>query len=172
MKKILFIALLGMLMPYLGFTQQSAWTTYSSAPGHFSISFPGTAQESVDYDSSGSSILAIHFANYEMGEKGVLMAGWVDFTNTDLHGKTIKTLLEDSRDGALNSMKATDIVTTTTVLTGEPYIEFTFKTDGFVGKERIYVINKIQYSVIALFTTASDLGVYADKFLHSYKHLQ
>ena len=172
MRKILFIALTAMLMPYLGFTQQSAWTPYSSTPGHFSISFPGTPQESVEYDSSGSAVLVLHFATYEIGEKGILMAGWVDFTNIDLHGKTMKTLLEDSRDGALTSMKATDIVTTTTILTVEPYIEFTFKTDGYVGKERIYVINNVQYSVIALFTTAKDLDANADKFLLSYRHLK
>ena len=172
MRKLLFIALIAMLMPSLGFGQGEAWTTYSSTPGHFSVSFPGTPQESVEYDSSGPSILAIHLINYEVGERGILMAGWTDFSKTNLGGKTVKAILEDSRYGAMGSMKATNIVTTTTVLTGEAYIEFTFKTEGYVGKERIYYVGNIQYSVITLFTTAADLDAYADRFLHSYRHIQ
>ena len=68
-------------------------------------------------------------------------------------------------------MKATNVTTLTTELSDKPYIEFTFELDGFVGKDRIYVINKVQYSLITIFAKGSGLNTSADRFIMSFKSL-
>ena len=66
-------------------------------------------------------------------------------------------------------MKATKVTTLETKLGDTPYIEFTFSTDEFTGKDRIYVINKYQYSVITIFTLKNGLPPTADKFINTFK---
>ena len=62
-------------------------------------------------------------------------------------------MLEDSRDGAVGSMKADTLATTAIQTTGStPYIEFTFRSAEFKGKDRIYIINKHQYSLVTIFS--------------------
>ena len=51
------------------------------------------------------------------------------------------------------------------------YIEFTFETDDFTGKDRIYLINKFQYSIITIFSKKSGIKPTADKFITSFKSL-
>ena len=64
---------------------------------------------------------------------------------------------------------ATKVNTLETNLGTNPYIEFTFATDDFVGKDRIYLINKFQYSIITIFSTKTGLKSDADKFIKSFK---
>ena len=153
-----------------GFSQSSAWHTYTFKDGHFSISFPGKPEESVQYDSSGASILKMNMQTYTIGDNTVFMSSWTDMSALSLSDKSIKQLLEDSRDGAVQSLQATNVVTTATVLTGEPYIEFAFSTEEFTGKDRIYFINKVQYSIITIFSAKDGLSPDADKFITSFKH--
>ena len=99
------------------------------------------------------------------------MAGWIDMNSFYPDGKAIKEMLENSRDGAIASMKATSVTTLATVVSENPYIEFTFETDDLVGKDRIYLINKIQYSLITIFSKGVGVKPSADKFIMSFKIL-
>jgi hypothetical protein len=166
---LLFIsALVSFKTPGVG----AAWVKYTSTEGHFSMNFPGKPEESSQDDKSDNgTAFKIHFASYSPTQNDVYMAGWIDMTGFYPEDKDMKEMLEASRDGATESMKATDIKTITTSLGKEPYIEFTFKTDDFVGKDRIYIINKFQYSIITIFSKKTGLSPNVDKFITSFKHI-
>src|ERR1017187_7360643 len=97
------------------------------------------------------------------------MAGWIDMTTFFPKDANLKQMLENSRDGAAGSMKATKVTTLSTNLGENPYIEFTFTADDFTGKDRIYLINKFQYSIITIFSLKSGIPATADKFITSFK---
>ena len=171
MKQFLLKVCLLILLPVTGFCQQgAAWQKYTSAGGHYSISFPGAPVETVQYDSSSSVVLGINIATYENGTNAVYMCSYIDMSAIYKGDRDTKELLEASRDGALASMAVTKSATTATNLTGDPYIEFTFSNDQFTGKDRIYFINKYQYSVVTIFDIKEGLGPDADKFIKSFKH--
>ena len=172
MKKILALSLVVMALSFTGFAQSDAWVTYKSNPGHFSLSFPVMPQESVEYDSSSAYTFKINLVTYEIDANSVLMASWTDMSGTGATTKTIKQLLEDSRDGTTGAIKATKVTTTATNLTGDPYIEFTFSGPDFVGKDHIYYINQVQYSLITIFSPLKGIPADADKFIGSFKYLR
>ena len=144
---------------------------YTSPEGHYSMDFPGKPQESAQDDSTADGKpFRIHFATYSPKDDLVYMAGWIDFSFLDIKDDNIKTMLENSRDGALGSMNAKLIKNTALQATGKtPYIEFTFKTDAFTGKDRIYLIHKFQYSIITIFALKTGIPASADKFITSFK---
>jgi hypothetical protein len=170
MKRLFLIPVIALLLPLTGLAQKGTWPVHTSAEGHFSVTFPGTPQESVEYDSSGAEVTKINLAMYEINDSDVLMLSWVSFAHLDLGQKSVKELLETSRDGALSALGATDIVTTATVLTGDPYIEFTFRSGGMLGKDRVYIIHKMQYSILGIFSSDRGLATYADRYIGSFKY--
>jgi hypothetical protein len=154
----------------VSFRTADAWQKYTSSDGHFSITFPGKPEESAEDDkTSDGQPFKIHYVTLSPTDE-VYMVGWINMVDFYPADKSMKQILEDSRDGATESMKATDVKTLKTNLTGEPYIEFTFKTDKFKGKDRIYVISKFQYSVITIFSEEKGIGTNADKFIGSFRH--
>lgn len=171
MRKILLLSLI-VSFALASHAQADTWKTYSSREGHYSIAFPTMPKETVEYDSTSANILKIHFATCESGDNSVLMAGWIDMSAITVPEKPIKELLEASRDGATASMKATKVTTTALNLTGEPYIEFAFSSDGFEGKDRIYYINKVQYSLIAIYGPNEPIKSQVDKFIGSFKYIR
>jgi len=172
MKKnfMLRLAVLFSLLSIVGFQSGNEWKAYSTLDGHFSISFPGNPEESSQDEKTDAGIpFKIHFATYSPSDNEVYMVGWIDMRNFYPESKTIKEILESSRDGATESMKATNVTTLATVLTGNPYIEFTFEADQAIGKDRIYLINKFQYSIITIFSKETGIRPNADKFIMSFK---
>ncbi len=171
MKRLVLIpAALLLLVAISSFRFADSWMKYSSSEGHYSISFPGKPEESTQDDKTDDGTpFKIHFASFSPTDDEVYMAGWIDMTNFYPKDKDLKTVLEDSRDGAAGSMKA-KVTSTTTNLNNNPYIEFTFETESFVGKDRIYVINKFQYSIITIFSTKTGISAKADKFIGSFTY--
>ena len=170
MRKLLLVAVLAFILPVCSIAQDDIWPIHTSVAGHYSIAFPGEPKESVEHDSSGGKITNINMATYEINDSDVLMLSWVDFAGMDLIGKSLKELLVTSRDGALSSLNAANIVTTATVLTGNPYIEFTFRSGEFSGKARVYIINKVQYSILAIFSSDKGLRLFGDRYIKSFQH--
>ena len=174
MKKhfLLNLAVIIGLLFIVGFQTDKEWLTYSSTEGHFSIKFPGSPEESTDdQKTEAGNQFKIHYATFSPSDDEVYMAGWIDMTSFYPEEKSIEQMLEDSRDGATGSMKATNVKTLAIVESGNPYIEFTFETDDFTGKDRIYLINKFQYSIITIFSKKSGIKPTADKFITSFKSL-
>ncbi|MDB5282409.1 MAG: hypothetical protein JWO06_1484 [Bacteroidota bacterium] len=170
MKKKLSILAIALTFAFNTYAQ-NAWKTFTLPEGHYSVNFPGAPKESVQYDSSTAITFKINLALYEISETEVLMASATDMSLSQANEKSVKQFLEDSRDGATSSMGATKVTTLATMLTGDPYIEFTFSSDDFIGKERVYYIKGFQYSLISLFPLKKGIGPEADKFLKSFKHL-
>ncbi len=172
MKKLFFVPALIFVTALFSFTPAGNWQKYSTSEGHFSISFPGKPDESTQDDKSEDGTpFKIHFATYSPSDDEVYMAGWIDMTTFFPKDVTLKQMLENSRDGATSSLKATKVNTLETNLGTNPYIEFTFSTDDFTGKDRIYIINKYQYSIITIFSVKTGVKSDADKFITSFKHL-
>jgi hypothetical protein len=175
MKKyfVLPLALFISLLSLFAFQSDKEWQTYSSTDGHFSIKFPGKPEESAQDGTTNTGYqFKVHIASYSPSDNEVYMAGWIDLHGFYPDEKTIKQILEDSRDGAIASMKATNVTTLSTVVSENPYIEFRFEADNIVGKDRIYIINKFQYSLITIFSKQLGLKPSADEFILSYKCLQ
>ncbi len=173
MKKYLVIPALVIIAGLFSFVPADKWITYTSKEGRFSIEFPGKPTESTQDDKTADGKdLKLHFANFAPSDDIIYMASWINMTSFYPANKDIKKILEDSRDGAIGNMKARDVVTTATRLGVTPYIEFSFATDDFVGKDRIYMINKHQYSIITLFKGKTTIPADADKFIGSFKPLK
>ncbi|NVO20957.1 MAG: hypothetical protein HXX13_14750 [Bacteroidetes bacterium] len=161
------------ILSFSAFKPVGDWKLFTSKEGGFSIEFPGQPEISVQQDTSEAGVpFLINFASFEASDNEVYMAGWIDMKNIYPEGKTLQQILEDSRDGATTSMNATEVKTLATVTTGDPYIEFTFVSSNFVGKDRIYIINKVQYSIISIFTSETGIKPSADKFIGSFKNIQ
>jgi hypothetical protein len=170
MKKYLLIPALLLATGLFGFRAPGNWIKYSSADGHFSMEFPGKPEESSQDDKTEEGTpFKIHFATFSPSDEEVYMAGWIDMTTFFPQDKSLKEMLENSRDGASGSMNAKDVKTIETNLGANPYIEFTFTSDQFTGKDRIYIINKFQYSIITIFSLKKGLPVDADKFIRTFK---
>lgn len=173
MKKLLLLPAAIIAVFLVSFRYAGNWTKYTSIEGHFSINFPGQPTESAEDDTSDTKKqFTIHFATYFPNDSEGYMTDWIDMRKIYPEKKTIKQILEDSRDGAVQSINATFVTTTATYLGKDPYIEFSFTSKEFAGKGRIYVINKFQYSIITLFSLNVGISPDADKFIKSFKHLQ
>lgn len=172
MKKQLFLILLVVTTLLVSFRYAENWVNYVSHDGHFSINFPGKPEESAEDSYTADSVsFKIHYATYSPSDDEVYMVGWINMAKFYPEGKTIKQMLEESRDGAAESMKATEVKTLVTNTGDQPYIEFTFKTGNFIGKDRIYIINKFQYSVITILSGSKGFSPVSDKFTTSFKHI-
>ena len=157
----------------LSFRYAGDWTKYKSVAGHFSIDFPGQPTETAEDDTSDNKIpFVIHFVTYFPNDSEGFMTDWIDLEKIYPEKKTIKQLLEASRDGAIQSVSATYVNTTAIYLGKEPYIEFAFTNKEVAGKGRIYIINRFQYSIITLFSLETGISPDADRFIRSFKHLQ
>ena len=170
MKKILLQIFIVALLPLACIAQNTEWHKYTSAAGHYSINFPGQFTESTEIDSSGATLIKMNLVEYTPDPNTVFMSSYVDFAASYPADQTVKQILENSRDGALASLGVTKSTTLNTNLTGDPYIEFSFSGPDFVGKDRIYVINKVQYSIICIFAHDAGLNPNTDKFIQSFKH--
>ncbi len=169
MKKFLLIPVLAIMTVCSSFTPASDWEKYTSSEGHFSISFPGKPEESVQDDETDDNVFyKIHSATYAPSEAEAYITGWADMTTVFPKNKTIKQFLEDCRDNVTRSMRALQVNTTATELGDKPYIEFTFASDEATGKDRIYLINKFQYSIITIFSLKTGIPPSADKFIGSF----
>lgn len=170
MKRMFVLPLVLVMTCLISFKPADTWKKYNCTPGHFSINFPGTPEESSQNDTTAEGVpFKVNFASFSPNDNEVYMAGWIDMATFYPKDVELKTMLENSRDGATGSMKATKVNTLATHLGENPYIEFTFATDEFIGKDRIYLINKFQYSIITIFSTKTGILPGADKFIASFK---
>jgi hypothetical protein len=171
MKISLLLPVLLTTIVFSSFRNAEKWVNYVSTTGHFSIEFPGTPTESTEEDTSDTrQTFVIHFATFFPNDTEGYMTDWIDMSKLYPEKKTIKQILEDSRDGALRSINATFVKTTAIMLGKEPFIEFSFTNKEFAGKGRIYVMNKFQYSIITLFSLNAGISADGDRFIHSFKH--
>lgn len=171
MKRILLLLVLMPVMAFCHYGPGTEWYLYKSDSGHFSIRYPAKPDESSEVQKADNGTpFTIHYATYSVSDDEVLMAGWIDMTDFYPANTELKQMLENSRDGAVASMKAKNVQTLTTNLGENPYIEFTFASDDFVGKDRIYIINKFQYSIITIFSAKTGLPPMADTFIRSFRY--
>jgi hypothetical protein len=146
------------------------WQAYTSAAGHFSINFPGAATETEQTDTTSEGTpVTIHFVTYSASEIETYTVGWVDMTDGYPEDMPVEQMLENSRDGTAQGLNAT-ILTTVTDTTATPFVEFTFAASDYVGKDRLYLIDKFQYSVMAAFPVGSGITPDADTFIASFTH--
>ena len=172
MKKIFLLPFAVMALHFTAFSQAATWQPYTNLVDHYTVSFPGKPEVTAQYDSSTAVIMKITLVTLAVGDDAVFMSSSVNMAGTHATEKPIKDFLEDSRNGSLQSMNVSESKTLATVTTGsQPYIEFTFSTESFTGKDRIYFIDNVQYSLISIFGLKNGLSPDADKFIKSFKHL-
>ena len=173
MKRFLFIPLLAIVAIFSGFRPGKDGVVYNSAEGHFTINFPGAPEESSqDGQTEDGVIFKVNIATYAASESEVYMAGWIDMRTFYPKDPNMKQMLENERDFATAGMNALKVTTLETNLGPNPYIEFTFVTEQVMCKERIYLINKYQYSVLTIFGLKTGILPTADKFIASFKTVQ
>lgn len=173
MKRFLFIPLLAVITLFSGFRPKGEWVKYTSAEGHFTIEFPGAPEESSQDDRTEEGVFVkTNIASYAASETEAYMAGWTDMRTSYPKNGDIKQMLENCRDGIAASMSAIKVTTIETNLGPNPYIEFTFYTEQVACKDRIYIINKYQYSLVTIFGIKTGIQPSADKFITSFKPVQ
>ena len=166
---MLLFPVLAIIMVFSRFIPANESEKYTSTEGHFSITFPGKPEESTqDEETEENTFYKIHLTTYGPSESEAYMMAWADLTNFFPKNKTVKQFLEDCRDNATRNMRALQVTTTATELGDKPYIEFTFASDEATGKDRIYLINKFQYTIITIFSLKTGIPPAADKFIGSF----
>lgn len=168
--KIFLIAGVTVILLFAGFKYVD-WYRYSSSNGHFSASFPAKPDESADKQTTADGTpFDIDYVTYSPSDSEVYMIGYIDMNGFYPSDKSLKDILENSRDGATGSLEATSANTLAINLEGNPYMEFTFTGAKIAGKDRIYVINKFQYSIITIFSASQGISPNADKFINSFSY--
>src|ERR1035437_1893777 len=158
MKKGISIPALFILLFLVSFKYSDNWVTYKSIEGHYSMSFPGTPTESESSQKSDNgNSMTLHLATYSHDTNVAYMSDWVNIGADYPANKTITQILEDSRDAAVKNINATS-VTTKLNLSGNPFVEYSFKSKDFVGKGRFYIINKYQYGIIAIYGSKMEIS--------------
>ena len=164
-KRVWLLCVVSISLLLVSFKTTDEWLIITSTMGHYAISFPGYPTEKTRGNND------VHILSYSPTDSEVLILAWTDMHKYYPANKKISELLEDAMDGAITSMDATDVKTTNLVLNANPYIEFTFNTPHITGKERIYIINKFQYSVMALGAPASGITQGMEHFLTTFIYL-
>ena len=172
MNKSVLLLLVSFTMVLVSFAPAETWTKYISKEGHYSIEFPGQPAETKKEDTTGGGkAIVLHYATWFPNDSEGYMADWADLRRNYPENKTIKQILEQSRDGAMRSLGAANVITTAIIETRDPYIAFAFTSTDFTGRGRIYIINKFQYSIITLFSRNAGISKDADRFIRSFKYL-
>ena len=172
MKKLFLPAIICSLFLF-SFTYVQDWVKYISSEGHYTIFFPVTPIESTTTDTTEDKIpYLFHYATCAPVDTEVYLAGWTDMSSYYPKDKTIKQLLEETRDKSIAPMHVVSVATSKIELGEDPFIEFTFRTTEYVGKERLYIINKFQYSIITLGSLTTGVTQKMDKFITSFKYLR
>jgi|GEM_PF-4475301 len=171
MKKTLLISVVAAAL--MAFTY-GEWYSYSSQKYHFSANFPGKPTETSQQDTISPGVYVTSFmAEYSVSDNEVYMASYTDLGSSFPKDKTMQQMLENSRDGAAGAMNAADVTTLATNTGGStPYIEFKFSAQGLTGKDRIYIIGRCQYCMIAIFSADKGIVSDADKFIRSFKYVK
>ena len=151
--------------------QTATWSTYTSLEGHFSISFPSAEPTITSQKVPVDDIEYLMHMIYAGPDNGfTYMIAWTD-KSAHFPDKTVKQFLEGSRDGSISNIKGTNVVTEKIVTTGsQPYIEYTYNADKLKGKTRIYLINKVQYTILVLSENKTNFTATANKFIRSFSH--
>ncbi len=172
MKRFLLLPIIILTAALVSFSYADNWTIYTSDMGHYAISFPGNPLERSEFDTTEDNVpFAVHFLSYSQADTQVYILGWINVAKFYPVGKNITEILQDYKNEAAQSMNAYEVVVLNTNTGRYPYIEFTFKTNNFIGKDRIYVVNKYKYSVIALGPPATGITPDMDKFVTSFLYL-
>jgi len=171
MKKLLLLPAIMLIVFLVSFMPPDGWSTFTSGLGHYAISFPGNPSEHSENDTTENNVpFAIHTISYSRADTEIYILGWIDMTRFYPNDKNVLQVLDDARKGAVSSLQGTDVNIIKTNLESNPFIEFTFRSHGYTGKERIFIINKFQYSIITL-GPSTGITPDMDRFISSFQHL-
>jgi len=139
------------------------WTTYSSAPGRFSMLFPGQPTLKEQPVDSAAGKLTNNILMASSGSSAFL-ASYADYplVNDDL-----QAILDRVRDGAVSGIKGTLIKSTPITHKGYPGREFQASGEGLLATFRIYVVNNRLYQMVAVYPPGASTEEVKD-FLNSF----
>ncbi len=151
------------------------WQTFSSSAGGFSVSIPGTFQESTQSVSTQLGAIDLHI--FMLGQaNSAYMLSYADYPENFVKQSDVNTMLDGARDGALKNVNATLGGTKAISLDGSPGREFTASVPdsksvpgGGSVQARIYLVKSRLYQLLVLTAKGNETEVDADKFLASFK---
>jgi len=158
---------------------QSVWRRHVSQTGGFSILFPGTPQtlqrEVPITDAIAETVTMLYV--FREQESSMYAVAYNDFSF--IEGETvpldvIETSLNAGRDGMLKSNRGTLLAERKISLGDYPGKEIRFRqTDGWIGKARLYFVNKRLYQILTLVDSKVErnLTQSIDGFLASFQLL-
>jgi len=158
---------------------QSVWRRHVSEAGGFSILFPGTPQTLqravLITDAIAETVTMLYV--FREQESSMYAVAYNDFNfieSAEVPLDVIETSLNSGRDGMLKSNRATLLSERKISLGAYPGKEIRFRqADGWIGKARLYFVNKRLYQVLTLVDSKVERNLIKsiDGFLASFQLL-
>lgn len=164
------LALFAAALLSLGFqTPPAGWLKLTSEEGRFSVLMPGPdapKDQSATKTDPRLGPYTVHLFT-KRAEKGVFMAGWVDYAPT--LNLDVQAEINANRDNFLKGVKARLTSERAVRLDGHPGLEFTAESDQAMFKSRVYVVGKRPYQLIAVTFKGLDDAANVDAFFSSFQ---
>ncbi|MBE9224472.1 hypothetical protein IQ264_03150 [Phormidium sp. LEGE 05292] len=143
-------------------TQKASWNEFSSEPGRFAVSMPGTPQEETETNEDGSTEHSFSLTS----DDSAFLIHYSDIPDIEkLSKEQITELLDNAPNDFAKAAKAKLITATTVSLDGHPGKEFEFtSSEGINGKGRVYLVKQRLYIVVGMTTQPDNLQRFLDSF--------
>jgi hypothetical protein len=144
----------------------SAWTTFTSADGKFSASFPGRpTHTSKPPPTAGAG--AVQIDTWRSADKqSIYQVSYVDFPSGSLSTQDPKIAFDRSQGGVIADFTKGSLITSLDIaVDGHPGREFTFSSGSEIITERMCLVGDRLYNWVGLSAQPTN----GNTFLHSFR---
>ena len=142
---------------------------FAPKDGRFTVQMPGEPKEQTSKVNTPIGPIDVHLFISAPDPKSAYMVGYSDYPEEVVKKSDSDKILDGARDGAVRNVKGTLESEKKITMDGHPGRDYVISTEGFRGRERIYLVNARLYQVMLLGSKEFVTGKDADKFLDSFK---
>ena len=166
------LSMLGVAALVLSACGAAEWNDFTSVEGRFSVTLPGTPNESSQRVPSAVGDIEMHMFLSDQGASGFAVA-YFDMPADLLAVADAQLLLDGAIQGAFGNVGGTVESQTNITLDGFPGIEatgsFSFEGEDGAMKARVYVVNERIYQIYVAEQGGQSNSESVDRFLNSFK---
>jgi hypothetical protein len=154
----------------LGAAQDTAWKSFASPKGGFSVLLPGEPAEQSRKVKTHAGVVEVTLYVVDVPKAGNYVVGYTEFPEKGLQAGTSEKRLDNARDGAVRSARGKLQSETKIVLGSFPGRELIIEGDGKdLVRTRIYAVKSRLYQTMVVGSKTTVDGREALRFLDSFK---
>lgn len=144
------------------------WKPYNSAPGKFSIDFPGTPETRSQDITTRVGKVKMHLFQVAKGQSAFLVS-YSDYPASAIKGSDPKKMLDGARDGAVSNVQGKLLSEKGMSIGGNPGRELKVEAKGLSMTQRMFLVKNRLYQVLALVPIDRPNNPDVPRFLNSFK---